>query len=570
MQAILFESAVRAMLLASAVGIVLLLFRIRTAWLKHAAWSAVMVAMLLLPLLVAWVPQAPVPVLPSVPVTSLAGAYITTSPATPGLAVDEGRAFPAAPPINARSTGWWISAAILYLLGLSVLLARLAIGTLRVRRLLRQAELHHGALTHPACVAPITVGWLRPRILLPVDWRSWPEDQLRAVLSHEGEHVRRRDPLFQWMALLNRAVFWFHPLAWWLERQLSSLAEEACDTAVLERGLQPQQYTEYLVEMARHVSRGGGRIQALGMPMSGGSLVDRMRRAMAGLHAPKLTRLRAACTVAMCAVALVAFSGGRLARAQVTTPRFEVATIKPSAPDAVGLRFMIPNSGRLSVGHATLVDMIRFAYGEGLGSNLEITGGPDWISKDHFDVEAQAEGTPAPGEYRLYLRSLMEERFALKVHTETKEADVYAMVLVRDDGQLGPKVKPWDGTCDGNEPQPAQPNSKVPRCLAVFRPPGLVMSGASMATVADVLSTGFVDLGRPVVDRTGIGGEFDMEFEFEFQRIGPDGQPVPATEPYEGPSIFTALQEQLGLKLESARGTRDVLVVDQAEPPTEN
>ena len=85
----------------------------------------------------------------------------------------------------------------------------------------------------------MTVGWLHPVIVLPPNWRDWPAGKLEAVLTHEHEHARRRDPLVQWLALLNRAVFWFHPLAWWLERRISALAEEACDAAVMRRGHDP-------------------------------------------------------------------------------------------------------------------------------------------------------------------------------------------------------------------------------------------------------------------------------------------------------------------------------------------
>ena len=116
-----------------------------------------------------------------------------------------------------------------YLMGFCILLLRLAIGTIRANR-----------LTSASCVGPITVGLFRPRIILPASSREWPQAQLDAVMTHEGEHIRRRDPLFQWIALLNRAIFWFHPLAWWLERRLSGLAEEACDTAVLAKGHDPR------------------------------------------------------------------------------------------------------------------------------------------------------------------------------------------------------------------------------------------------------------------------------------------------------------------------------------------
>ena len=160
-------------------------------------------------------------------------------------------------------------------------LLRLAIGTIRASR-----------LTSASCVVPVTVGLLHPRIILPECSRDWPQAQLDAVLAHEGEHIRRRDPLFQWLALLNRALFWFHPLAWWLERKLSGLAEEACDAAVIARGYDPREYSEYLLDLARSVERAGTRIDAVGMAMPGIGLKHRIRQMLSGVPVPRISRLR--------------------------------------------------------------------------------------------------------------------------------------------------------------------------------------------------------------------------------------------------------------------------------------
>jgi hypothetical protein len=109
--------------------------------------------------------------------------------------------------------------------------------------------------------------------MLPDDWTQWSPAQLDAVLLHEREHARRRDPLIQWFALLNRAVFWFHPLAWWLERRLAALAEDACDAAVLARGHQPAEYCEYLLSLARAVKGAGARVEIVGAAMPGAFLL---------------------------------------------------------------------------------------------------------------------------------------------------------------------------------------------------------------------------------------------------------------------------------------------------------
>jgi uncharacterized protein (TIGR03435 family) len=135
---------------------------------------------------------------------------------------------------------------------------------------------------------------------------------------------------------------------------------------------------------------------------------------------------------------------------------------------------------------------------------------------------------------------------------------------------LGPKVKPWDGTCAYNAPPqpPAEPTRA--RCSAFFRPPGIEINGGSMLVVADLLSSPQTKLGRPVVDRTGIPGYFDMQLEFDFyadESRNPDRQAI--AEPLSA-SLITAIQEQWGLKLVSAKDSVTVLVVDAASPPTDN
>lgn len=270
----------------------------------------------------------------------------------------------------------------------------------------------------------------------------------------------------------------------------------------------------------------------------------------------------------MLARILTVLLGGALAFAQAPAS-FEVATIKPADPAAVGLRIGLAGQGRITFSNATLVDLVRFAFGEGLGTNLQIIGGPSWASRDHYNLEAQAEGTPGPDQYRVMLRALLADRFAMKFHRETKEVDVYALVVAKE-GKLGPKVKAWDGNCNGRPQTVAQPNSKVPACSALFRPPGLTMEGVTMSAVADMLSTPVVALGRPVVDRTGMSGQFNMELEFAFAPPNVNDAPAPAAADPLAPSIFTAVQEQLGLKLESAKGQGEVFVIEQAEHPSEN
>jgi beta-lactamase regulating signal transducer with metallopeptidase domain len=140
-------------------------------------------------------------------------------------------------------------------------------------------------------VSPVTIGFFRPIVILPVAWREWPAWKQDAVLAHEMAHAARRDPLVQWLALLNRAIFWFHPLAWWLERQLSMLAEQACDDAVLDRGHDAHDYAQCLLTFARAVADAGARINVWGMPMPGTVLSRRIYRILHNSRAPRISSL---------------------------------------------------------------------------------------------------------------------------------------------------------------------------------------------------------------------------------------------------------------------------------------
>jgi uncharacterized protein (TIGR03435 family) len=257
-----------------------------------------------------------------------------------------------------------------------------------------------------------------------------------------------------------------------------------------------------------------------------------------------------------------------LLAASTLAQSFEVATIKPAAPDAVGQRIGLVGPGRINIQNMTLVDLIRFAYGEGLASNLEIRGGPAWVTKDHYNLEAQGSTGDTPVEYRTKLRVLLADRFGLKHHTDQKEVDIYALVFARSDKKLGPKVKEWDGTCGERPVPPGNGDPKMPRCSGLFSPTGLKMVGISMLGAADMLSAPPTGIGRQVVDRTGLTGMYNMDLEFQFS-FGPPGTTPAAADP-QGPSIFTALQEQLGLKLESAKGKADVIVIDSADHPSDN
>ena len=332
MPQLILEFAVRAALVALGTAGVLRMLRVKSAGARHAAWTGVLVLMLLLPAWTAWGPRASVRLLPATAVPAASTTMALTVPMLP--AASEG----VAPAASAQSHEWnWRTAlAIVYLVGALVLLMRLALGTVRSRALVHGAVHREGHWTSSSCTTPITVGLLRPTVILPECWRSWPPAQLNAVLTHESEHARRHDPLAQWLALLNRAIFWFHPLAWWLERRLSALAEEACDAAVLQRGHDPYDYSEYLMELARAVGRNGMRVNVVGMAMPGSSLPQRIRQIVGQGPAPRMTHARTLCLAAACVTISALFAAATVDRQQLPPepPAPPAAPAPPSAMDA--------------------------------------------------------------------------------------------------------------------------------------------------------------------------------------------------------------------------------------------
>jgi uncharacterized protein (TIGR03435 family) len=216
---------------------------------------------------------------------------------------------------------------------------------------------------------------------------------------------------------------------------------------------------------------------------------------------------------------------------------FEVATIKPSDPEArVPIDLRVLPGGTLTVTGYTLKLLIHDAYG--LKYN-QMSGGPAWTDTDRFDIAAKAEGDPDHDQMMRMLQTLLADRFQLKVHREAKEGAVYALVAAKG----GPKL------------QPAKTGEES--FLRFYRTGVVTGQNTTMSLLADRLND--FDFGRPVLDRTGLKGNFDFKFEY-----GPD-----ETKPDSGPSIFTALQE-LGLKLESQRGPVEVLVIDRATKPGGN
>jgi len=235
-------------------------------------------------------------------------------------------------------------------------------------------------------------------------------------------------------------------------------------------------------------------------------------------------------------------------------PEFEVATIKPSTPDRPGKAITVRGRQVVTI-NTTLGDLVTFAYGIHL---KQIVGAPAWFESEKYDVTGQpaAEGQPNDKQIKAMIQKLVTDRFSFAFHRDTRELSVYAITV----GKGGPKLTKSAGNPSG-----------LPGLG--FRGLGnLVVTNATMGDFAQLMQ--YIVLDRPVVDQTKLDARWDFTLLWtpdEFQFAGLAGAPRPAAnDPAAPPDLFSAIQEQLGLKLEATRAPAEVFVVDKVEKPSEN
>lgn len=262
------------------------------------------------------------------------------------------------------------------------------------------------------------------------------------------------------------------------------------------------------------------------------------------------------------------------ARAQVASKRtFAVATIKPSRPDENGVAMGRSPSGDFKAINQTLQNLVSFAYTGDMVDLGLVSGGPAWVKSARFDIHAKADGAVPASALSAMLQDLLSERFKLKVHVETKQLPVYALVLADRSGKLGPNIYPvspeegaycdsWQITLPDKEPERGKDGFS--RCSGSARG-GVRLRGSRVSALDEFLGE---LLGRRVIDRTGLQGRYDIDLfvELNWDHIVEGG---PADDINNG-AVFAALKDQIGLKVESTRGPVRTIIIDSAERPSEN
>jgi beta-lactamase regulating signal transducer with metallopeptidase domain len=313
---VFLEASIRISLVALAVWLVLVAGRVRSGSLRHIAWLAVLCAMPLMPVLPYVVPAIQIPIFSApaafetAPLIAEPAAMAIPSKLSPANVNPSGNFSAQMPrPPETRLPAWPNVILVIYASGVFVLLWRCLSGWLVTRRILRLSrKVFIGNLSvyeSALLCAPVTVGLKTRKILLPMEWTGWPEDKLRAVLAHESAHVERGDTITGMLAHLNRCFFWFHPLAWWLERQLAISAEQACDDAGVRALGENRRYAQVLLDMAEAVRRRGSLLSFHGAGVYGtGVLGLRIDRLLRESSFSQVSRTRKALVALGCAAAI--------------------------------------------------------------------------------------------------------------------------------------------------------------------------------------------------------------------------------------------------------------------------
>ncbi len=421
------------------------------------------------------------------------------------------------------------------------------------------------AYSSAALLEPGVFGIFRPVLLLPEDLdRHLSPEQFEAVLAHESRHIRYRDNLTAAFHMLVETLFWFHPLVWWIGARLMEERERDCDEAALRHGSHPGDYARGIVSVCQSYVESP---LPCASGISGADLKKRIREVMSWRGSLPITRAgKAALAAAAVAAITLPFAIGIL-RAQSLPPGpqyvYDTVSVHRSAPDAVGGHIGPGPQGGLKTENTTLMLLLTFAYNV---RDYQIEEAPGWVSSQRYDITFtpdRSETTPSPGmplkqmqgfmeRNRQRMQAVLRDRFALVMRSETHQLPVYALTQAKG----GSKLAAHD------ESQPG-PNLRM-------NPGGGDLTGTG-STVQMLLLPLSSILGRPVIDETGLAGQYDFHLAWTpdpaLSPASPDGASSAASD---NGSLFTAITDQLGLKLESKKGPVQVYVVEKIEQPKEN
>jgi uncharacterized protein (TIGR03435 family) len=468
----------------------------------------------------------------------------------------------------------------IWAVGATVVLLRWAREWWRVRRAAMDAKptgnfagvpVFESRQMREAKIEPGVFGLLRPRILVPEGIEGHlGAEPMRAVLMHECNHIRRYDNLTAAIQMVVEAIFWFHPLVWMIGRKLMEERELACDQAVLAE-TQPDVYAEGILNVCKFYCT--SRLDCV-PGISGADLRGRLESILKNQPSVELGWLRRwALGASLVVIAFGPSLFGVLMAQQAETPqgnsfvglateavkKFEVSTVKPSDPNATGFRLGPPGRGEITIVNVALRGVIVQAFRT---QRDMVFGGPAWIETTKYDIVGKGPdpnvGNPEVWEM---MRSLLIERFHLRYHVEEREMPVMALVV----GPKGHKLTPGaEGRC--KEEIKAGKN-----CGDILIPPfGTAIYNMPIGSLFSALSRG---AGRPVIDRTGLTGRYDVNLTWlrEGQQLKDlDLSQVPKEYQPADMDMFEALEKQAGLKLEPAKAKMPVIVIDFISKPDDN
>jgi uncharacterized protein (TIGR03435 family) len=400
--------------------------------------------------------------------------------------------------------------------------------------------------------------------------------QIEAVLAHELAHVRRHDVLVNLLQVAAETALFYHPAVWWLSSQIRTEREHCCDEIATSVCGDAITYAEALVELERWRTASG----ALALTATGRPLLTRVRRIL-GLPSDDAPRSSALVTLAGIIAIILCLAGAnyylRAAQDPPHTP------IDPADAAAWRIVFSNDDSQMRFLGFRGR-DLVRFAYQV---PTARVVGGPSWMDEEVLRLMVNLDHAPRADEMPDVVRRVLEDRLHLATHVERRNFPVLALVPARDDGSLGPNVAPSTIDCfdfeewvaAGQPPRQLPPAApRQPVCGEKVRESFGRHSylAITMPQLADELReiaswpAAPNQRGRDIVDRTGLAGRYDVDFNALFPAAALMTRYPMLTSAFEAlgvPSLPRALDQQLGLKLEESEAPFDVIVIDSAERP---